>query len=122
MPHVKSLQITFHEAKPSDDHPMPPGGFRLAVINATNLPAAHAARRLLAAGEISARELTQAVLERIDAVDGQVRAYLTLTPEDALAAADRADAALIASMVHSGEYTVSSIKDSLAGQGIPVRR
>ena len=34
----------------------------------------------------------------------------------------KADAALIASMVHSGEYTVSSIKDSLAGQGIPVRR
>ena len=46
--HVKSLQITFHEAKPSDDHPMPPGGFRLAVINATNLASAHAARRLLA--------------------------------------------------------------------------
>jgi len=56
----------------------------------------HAARRMLVAGEISARELTQAVLERIDAVDGQVRAYLTLTPEDALAAADRADAALVA--------------------------
>lgn len=34
----------------------------------------------------------------------------------------KADAALIASMVHSGEYTVSAIKDRLAGQGIPVRR
>lgn len=33
----------------------------------------------------------------------------------------KADAALIASMVHSGEYTVTSIKDRLAGQGIPVR-
>ena len=48
LPHVKSLQITFHEAKPSDHHPMPPGGFRLAVINATDLAAAHQARRLLA--------------------------------------------------------------------------
>ncbi len=48
MADIKSLQITFHEAKPSDDHPMPPGGFRLAVINATNLSAAHTARRLLA--------------------------------------------------------------------------
>ena len=48
LPHVESLQITFHEAKPSDDHPMPPGGFRLAVINATDLTAAHQARRLLA--------------------------------------------------------------------------
>ena len=33
----------------------------------------------------------------------------------------KADAALIASMVHTGEYTVSSIKDALAKDGIPVR-
>lgn len=33
----------------------------------------------------------------------------------------KADAALIASMVHSGEYTVGSIKNALATQGIPVR-
>lgn len=32
-----------------------------------------------------------------------------------------ADAALIASMVHSGEYTVSSIKRALSAQNIPVR-
>ena len=35
--------------------------------------------------------------------------------------AGQADAALIASMVHSGEYTVGSIKNALATQGIPVR-
>jgi cyclase len=34
----------------------------------------------------------------------------------------KADAALIASMVHSGDYTVDSIKDALAAKGIPVRR
>jgi cyclase len=34
----------------------------------------------------------------------------------------KADAALIASMVHSGDYTVGSIKDALAAKGIPVRR
>ncbi|HBG65434.1 MAG TPA: imidazole glycerol phosphate synthase subunit HisF [Treponema sp.] len=33
----------------------------------------------------------------------------------------RADAALIASMVHSGDYTVQSIKQALAAQGVPVR-
>lgn len=33
----------------------------------------------------------------------------------------KADAALIASMVHSGDYTVSSIKDALNKNGIPVR-
>ena len=34
----------------------------------------------------------------------------------------KADAALIASMVHSGEYTVGSIKAALAADGIPVRQ
>jgi cyclase len=34
----------------------------------------------------------------------------------------KADAALIASMVHSGDYTVGSIKEDLAARGIPVRR
>lgn len=49
MPGVKSLQVTFHDGKPPEDHAMPPGGFRLAVINATSLDAARAARRKLAA-------------------------------------------------------------------------
>ena len=48
MPHVASLQITFHESKDPDEHAMPPGGFRLAVINATDLGAGRAARRRLA--------------------------------------------------------------------------
>jgi len=34
----------------------------------------------------------------------------------------RADAALIASMVHYGTYTISEIKDFLAAKGIPVRK
>ena len=33
-----------------------------------------------------------------------------------------ADAALIASMVHYGDYSVSGIKDFLSGAGIPIRR
>lgn len=33
----------------------------------------------------------------------------------------KADAALIASMVHSGEYTVGAIKDALKNCGVPVR-
>lgn len=48
LPEIRSLQITFHEGKPTEDHAMPPGGFRLAVINATSLPAARDARRRLA--------------------------------------------------------------------------
>ncbi len=34
----------------------------------------------------------------------------------------KADAALIASMVHYGDYTVSQIKESLEGDGVRVRK
>ena len=49
MPHVTSVQITFHEDRPAAAHAMPPGGFRLAVVNCTNLAAGLAARARLAA-------------------------------------------------------------------------
>lgn len=49
MPGIASLQVTFHEGKAAADHAMPPGGFRLAVINGTDLAAVRAARRRLAA-------------------------------------------------------------------------
>ena len=50
LPHVSSLQITFHENKSGDEHPMPPGGFRLGLINCTDLAVGLAARQLLATG------------------------------------------------------------------------
>jgi hypothetical protein len=49
MPHVSSVQITFHEDRPPGAHAMPPGGFRLAVLNCTDLEAGRAARAHLAA-------------------------------------------------------------------------
>lgn len=48
LPDVTSLQITFHEEKTSASHPMPPGGFRLGIINATDLNAGFVARDELA--------------------------------------------------------------------------
>jgi hypothetical protein len=33
---VSSIQTTFHEGKPPEMHSMPPGGFRLAIINCWN--------------------------------------------------------------------------------------
>ncbi len=54
----------------------------------------HEAAGLLRDGELSAQELVTAVLERIYAVDNDVKAYLTLTPELALQEAARADGAL----------------------------
>ncbi|NPA91791.1 MAG: Asp-tRNA(Asn)/Glu-tRNA(Gln) amidotransferase subunit GatA [Chloroflexi bacterium] len=52
---------------------------------------AHEARDLLRRGDISATELTRAVLQRITAVEPRVKAYITLTPEVALAQAAEAD-------------------------------
>ena len=48
MPSVSSVQITFHEDKPADQHAMPPGGFRLAIVNCWDLTAGIAAREKLA--------------------------------------------------------------------------
>lgn len=43
-------------------------------------------------GEISAVEVTRAYLDRIEALDPLLHAYLTVTPEEALAQAREADA------------------------------
>ena len=45
----------------------------------------------LAAGEVTSRELTQAHLDRITAVDGAVHAFLDIDAARALADADAAD-------------------------------
>lgn len=49
------------------------------------------ASRLLQKGEISSRELTRAALERIDALNPQVHAFLHVAAESALRQADEAD-------------------------------
>lgn len=46
---VSSVQITFHEDRPPESHSMPPGGFRLALVNATDLASGRAAREILRA-------------------------------------------------------------------------
>ena len=48
--------------------------------------------RALAAGELSSRELTQATLERISAGDGELNSFINVCADEALAAADAADA------------------------------
>ena len=47
MPGVSSVQITFHEDKEPERHAMPPGGFRLAIVNAFDLHAGRAGRDML---------------------------------------------------------------------------
>lgn len=63
----------------------------------SNLPELHtltitAARAALQAGDITAVELTEAILARIDAVEPRIKAFLTVTGEQALEQARAADA------------------------------
>jgi hypothetical protein len=44
---VSSVQITFHEDRDPENHSMPPGGFRLAIVNGWNLQTGMAARARL---------------------------------------------------------------------------
>ena len=57
---------------------------------------AHILHDMLTRKEISARELTEDVCARMDAVEGEVGAYLLETREAALAEADRVDAKIAA--------------------------
>jgi hypothetical protein len=47
MPGVSSLQITFHEELAPERHAMPPGGFRVAIVNCWDRAAGNAARERL---------------------------------------------------------------------------
>jgi len=48
-PGISSVQITFHEDKAPEQHAMPPGGFRLAIVNGWDLRTGLAARERLRA-------------------------------------------------------------------------
>ncbi len=60
MPEVSSVQITFHEDRPPSWHAMPPGGFRLAIVNCWDLDAGFRAREKLALNFWSTQELRPA--------------------------------------------------------------
>ena len=69
--------------------------------------------------EISSVELTKALYERIDAVEDQVKAYVTLDKENALAQAAKVDA-----MIAAGEKIAplagipGAIKDNICTKGL----
>jgi hypothetical protein len=46
-PDISSIQLTFHEGSEQHLNPMPPGGFRAAVVNCYNVEAGVAARDML---------------------------------------------------------------------------
>jgi aspartyl-tRNA(Asn)/glutamyl-tRNA(Gln) amidotransferase subunit A len=77
-----------------------------------------AAGELLARGEITAQELTRSVLERIDALDSAVGAYLTVDHEGALAQAEAADAIRARGRATALTGIPLSIKDVICTRGL----
>ncbi|MBC3983396.1 amidase [Streptomyces sp. AC536] len=70
--------------------------------------------------ELSAAELTRSVLERIEAVDARVGAYVTVTDEAARAAAERADAERAAGRDRGPLHGVpGGLKDLIDVAGLP---
>ncbi|MCX5869039.1 MAG: Asp-tRNA(Asn)/Glu-tRNA(Gln) amidotransferase subunit GatA [Deltaproteobacteria bacterium] len=76
------------------------------------------ANRQLAAGNLSSRELTQSCLERIEAVDDKVKAFLVVTPEQALVQADEADTIRARGDAQPLCGIPLSVKDLLCTKGI----
>ena len=79
----------------------------------------HEASERLAAREVTAVELTEDIIDRILAVDNDVKAYLTLTPEAALAQARAADERRATGEDGPLLGVPLAIKDVLCTKGIP---
>ncbi|HCL24868.1 MAG TPA: Asp-tRNA(Asn)/Glu-tRNA(Gln) amidotransferase GatCAB subunit A [Dehalococcoidia bacterium] len=88
----------------------------MAELNWLSIQEAH---DQLTAKQISSVELTQACLDRIDAVEDRVQSFLALTPKTALAQAAEADRKLAAG--EGGPLTgiPVQIKDVMCTEGVP---
>jgi len=74
---------------------------------------------MIRAGKVSAREVTQCFIDRMEAVEEKVKAYLTVTPEIALAQADAVDAAIAAGEELGPLAGVpGAIKDNMCTRGV----
>lgn len=80
----------------------------------------HEAQKLIRAGALSPVELTQAILKRIEAVDGKLRAYLKLMAESALTEARRAEAEIRRGRYRGPLHGIPvAVKDQLDVKGAP---
>jgi aspartyl-tRNA(Asn)/glutamyl-tRNA(Gln) amidotransferase subunit A len=79
----------------------------------------------IAGGEVSSREVTQAHLDRIEAVDGAVHAFLHVSAERALEQADAVDRAIAAGIDADGAPLSPlagvplALKDIVVQRGVP---
>ena len=79
----------------------------------------HEARELLDRRELSSVELTRAVLDRIHSVEGQTRAFVTVTEEEALDQARRADMQIAAGGASPLTGIPLQLKDNLCTRNVP---
>ena len=77
----------------------------------------HQARALLEKKEVSSEALTRSVLERIDAVNASLNAYITVTPDDAMAQARQADEVISRGETISLTGIPLAVKDLICTQG-----
>jgi aspartyl-tRNA(Asn)/glutamyl-tRNA(Gln) amidotransferase subunit A len=80
----------------------------------------HEAHRLIHSRAVSPVELTRAILERIDAVDGQLHAYVNLMAESALMEARIAEAEILRGNYRGPMHGIPvAVKDQLDVNGAP---
>ncbi len=72
----------------------------------------------LTAGEFTSRELTEHQLARIKRLDGEINSFITVTPEQALSAADAADAARAKGEAGPLSGLPLAIKDLFCTEGV----
>ena len=86
---------------------------QLPFLSATELSS------LIGSREVSSVEVAEAYLDRIDEVDGTLHSYITVTREEALAAARRADQEIAAGQRRGPMHGVPiAVKDQLYTKGI----
>jgi len=79
---------------------------------------AHEAADLLARREVSSRQLTEAVLERIRQVEGRIEAFVSLTEDVALRQSDEADRRIAAGDATPLTGVPAAIKDVICTKGV----
>ncbi|BDI30708.1 glutamyl-tRNA(Gln) amidotransferase subunit A [Capsulimonas corticalis] len=80
---------------------------------------AHELSDKIRAKEISAREVAQSVLDRVEAVESRVQSFVTVTREQALAQADAVDAKIAAGETVSAAAGIPlALKDNLCTIGV----
>lgn len=77
------------------------------------------AHKMLKSKEISAVELTKAVLDRIDEVEPQIEAFITVTRDQALDQAQKADQSIAQGDISPLTGIPLGIKDVLCTKGVP---